>query len=66
MQKLVIKTSAHFAAKFQLLALVKPQQQRAKVFPGTLRIGVAADDEFLLPVKFKFYPLAAAPARFIN
>jgi len=59
-QKLIAKASSDSASKFEILAFVKANEQRAKRFPRSFRFCVPADDEFLLLMKLELYPCSVA------
>jgi hypothetical protein len=64
-RKLFAKAGSDSASKFEFLAFVEANKQRAKIFSGTFRLGVSADDEFLLLIQLKLDPCSAAFAGLI-
>jgi hypothetical protein len=62
-QRSGVEAAADVAGVLQLAAfVVSTQQQRAETAARALRIGIAADDEFLPLAAFEFDPRAACGA----
>src|SRR5262245_51939212 len=58
-QKLVVETGPDFCRKQQLILLIIAYEDRPKILPRALRLGVTADHKFLLIRPLEFYPRAA-------
>src|SRR5262245_52389134 len=61
-RELLRESGSHLAAEHQAIAVVVPNQQRPNSRPHPIRIGKAANDEFLALHAFGFHP-AAMPSR---
>jgi hypothetical protein len=62
MQKLFAKSSSDSASKFKFLAFVEAHQQRTKILTRPFRVGVSANDEFLLSMELNLDPNSGSVA----
>jgi len=59
------KASSYSASKFKFLAFVEANKQRAKILTRPLRLGVFADNKFLLLMEVELEPCSGAFSGFI-